>query len=81
MSNLLEKLKTPPVKPARVQCKITQLLLSLNEDERNALEAVLSPDSGWTDTAISAVLQEEGHTVGETSIGRHRAGKHQGCRI
>lgn len=81
MSNLLSKLKAPPEKPARVQCRITLLLLSLSDDERQALEAVLSPDSGWTDSDISKVLSEEGHIIGDTSIGRHRTGKHQGCRL
>lgn len=80
MSNLVSRLKAPAPKHKRVQCSVTLLLLSLNQEERDALNEVLAPDSGWTDAAIVTALRLEGHEIGESALGNHRRGKHTGCK-
>ncbi len=80
MSNLVSRLKAPAPKSERVRCSITRLLFELPQDERDALNEVLAADSGWTDAAIVTVLHLEGHEIGESAIGKHRRGKHTGCK-
>lgn len=80
MSNLVSRLTAPAPKPERIQCSVTLLLLSLDQEERDALNAVLALDSGWTDAAIVAALHLEGHEIGESALGKHRRGKHTGCK-
>lgn len=73
---LSEKLSTYPKRGQQgPRCHTWLLLDSLPDDEREALAAALQPDSGWTASALSLLLREEGHHLSKSSIDRHRRGE------
>lgn len=64
-------------KPIRAFCSVCILLKQLPEKESKALQARLS-DSKVTHTALSRVLRNNNHPIGDSVIGRHRRGTCQG---
>jgi hypothetical protein len=61
-------------KPAPgAKCVTCSLVEGLPKDEAAALDAALA-DASISNAAISAILKEEGHQIGETSVRRHRRG-------
>ena len=55
------------------KCVTCHLEKSLPQGEADALKAALA-DSSISNSAISQILKSEGHTIGETSVRRHRKG-------
>lgn len=74
--SLADRLSTYPKRGIQgPRCHTWLLLESLPEDERAALAAALLPDSGWTASALAALLRDEGHVLSKSSIDRHRRGE------
>lgn len=55
------------------KCVTCSLEETLPQDERAALAAALA-DKSISNAAISQILKSEGHSIGETSVRRHRRG-------
>jgi hypothetical protein len=63
--------------PTEKVCRVGEIRLSLDDDDRAYLDSCLPVESGWTHTSLAQLLTEEGHVVGETMVRKHRSGK---CR-
>ena len=61
----------PPRKDLR--CAVGRLIVSLDEDEADALRSALD-DESWQGVEIAKVLAEEGHDIAYYSVNRHRRG-------
>lgn len=67
-------------KPNRIQCTIARLMLTLDDEDRQALEQVMDTES-ITTRSIVDWLETHGHHVGPHSMRRHRKrSTAQGCR-
>lgn len=60
------------------KCKTAQLLKSLDEEDRKALEQVLE-DLSVTAKSITKWLNQNGHQISMDSIRRHRKRQMGGC--
>ena len=69
---LADKLATPPPRNAS-RCSVAVLLSSLPDSEAKALNTMLDGNL-WTHKAIVQALADEGYTIGNRSIERHRQG-------
>lgn len=67
----LDLVKQESVRPG-TECRIAQILKSLEKGERAELESAIAGD--FTAAAIARALTRLGHKCGPTSINRHRRG-------
>lgn len=74
---MLSALTAPPKPTHGTPCSVGVLLSALRGKEKNALEKMLTPGSGWSHTAIWEACIAERYQVAEQTVGRHRNGK---CR-
>lgn len=73
---LAERLNEYPKQfPKGPKCYVWIVLESFQGADREALEAALEPNSGWTATALLTPLRDEGHNLSKSSIERHRRGE------
>lgn len=60
-------------KPTVPMCPVAKILAALSPKDRDVLVTALG-NKNITHAAISAVLTDNGHTMRQDSIGRHRRG-------
>lgn len=71
--SLAEKLAEPVKDRGGRKCALCLLLPDLPDDEREAVEEAVHPDSGWSGRALARVLQDEGHEdVKKSTVENHR---------
>lgn len=63
-------------KPPRVggQCTVCALLEKLSKEDTAALQKAFA-DPRVSNAGIAAILKEEGHKIGESTVRRHRKGE------
>ncbi len=76
--SLADRFKTPSADPAKQFCTVGRLLDELVESgtEYAAVVNALQDGSRWSATAISQILNQEGHRVNIRHIREHRNGNH-----
>ena len=73
LANELLSLETVPTPiPPHKRCRVSVVLNALNDEDRDALEQLLSPDAKVSSTRVVEVLGRWGHRVSYQSVMRHR---------
>lgn len=72
--DLLDEFRQEQASRKQVQCKIKNILSSMDKDDIAALEDALGDDAIQHIT-ITNVLRKRGYDVGKHSVGAHRRGQ------
>lgn len=70
--SLVDQFRNVP-EPPPVLCAVGRLLVSLPDDERDALQGALK-NPEWTHSAIRRALDAEGYSMSHSTVSRHRRG-------
>lgn len=70
--SLAEKLAEPVKDRGGRKCALCLLLPELPDDDREAVERALQPDSGWSARPLAKVLQEVDEDVKKSTVENHR---------
>jgi hypothetical protein len=78
--SLSEKLKTATRSEPGLPCGVSRLLLTVNDEDREALEVIFSTKAGngsVSNLKIHEIISSEGHNIAFASVRLHRS---RACR-
>lgn len=74
--SLADRLEAPPPSVRQVRCSLCLAMRRMDPADAEAVQQAVQADSGWSDPALSAMLEGEGFDVPESALGNHRQKRH-----